>query len=103
MTDLRGIYLVTLDKRRPALVLTRNYAIGRLRQVVVAPITSTVHGLPTEVLVGTANGLDHDSAVNVDGAQPVLSTDLGRPIGYLLAHQERDLSAALIAAFDLEI
>lgn len=84
-------------------MLTRDWAIGRLRQVVVAPITSTVRGLPTEVLVGQANGLQHDSVINIDGTQLVLGADLGRPIGYLLAHQEPALTAAVIAAFDLEI
>jgi mRNA interferase MazF len=42
------------DKRRPALVLSRDDAIRVLRTVMVAPITSTIHGLPSEVLVGTA-------------------------------------------------
>jgi mRNA interferase MazF len=102
MTELRGIHLVTLDKKRPVLVLTRHWGIQRLRRVVVAPITSTVRGAISEVAVGPANGLHHPSVVNLDDTQLIRSNELGRPIGYLLAHQERDLTAALIAAFDLE-
>ena len=101
MTELRGIHLVTLDKKRPALVLTRHWAIDRLNRVVVAPITSTVRGLDTEVPVGAANGLTHDSVVNLDSTQLVRREDLGRPIGFLLADQEEALTEAVLAAFDL--
>ena len=58
-------------------------------------------------------GLSYPDPLYTDQPEPAVSLDghlvgrherhLGRPIGYLLAHQERDLSAALIAAFDLEI
>ena len=103
MTELRGIHLVTLDKKRPVLVLTRHWGIQRLKRVVVAPITSTIRGAISEVVVGPANGLHHASVVNLDDTQLVRTDDLGRPIGYLLAHQEHDLTAALVAAFNLEI
>ena len=102
MPELRGIHLVTLDKKRPALVLTRHWAIERLNRVVVAPITSTVRGLDTEVPVGAANGLAHDGVVNLDSIQLVRREDLGRPIGFLLADQQRALTEALVAAFDLQ-
>jgi mRNA interferase MazF len=65
----------TPDKRRPVLVLSRQKAIGLLHTVVVAPITSTVHGAPSEVLVGIEEGLKHESAVNLDQVQTV---DQGR-------------------------
>ena len=102
MPELRGIHRITLDKMRPALVLTRPWAVERLSRVVVAPITSTVRGLDTEVPVGTANGLAHDSVVNLDSIQLVRREDLGRSIGFLLADQEQALTEALIAAFDLQ-
>ena len=53
------------DKRRPVLVLTRQDMIGRLHTVTVAPISSTVRGVPTEVAVGPESGLKQASAVNL--------------------------------------
>ena len=57
------------DKRRPVLVLSRQEVIGLLHTVTVAPITSTICGAPSEVLVGIDEGLKHDSAVNLDHVQ----------------------------------
>ena len=68
----------------------------------VAPITSTIKGLATEVAVGPANGLDHESDVSVDNIHTVATADLREQIGWLLDHQEAELTAALHAAFDLE-
>jgi mRNA interferase MazF len=68
----------------------------------VAPITSTVRALSTEVAVGVANGLDRDSVVSCDNIVTILKSDLGRQIGNLLPAQEEELAAAIQAAFDLE-
>ena len=53
------------DKKRPVLVLTRQDMIGRLATVTVAPITSTVRGVPSEIIVGPESGLKTESAVNL--------------------------------------
>jgi mRNA interferase MazF len=53
------------DRKRPVLVLTRQDMIGRLATVTVAPITSTVRGVPSEVVVGTEVGLKAASAINL--------------------------------------
>lgn len=53
------------DKKRPVLVLTRGDMIGRLHTVTVAPITSTIRGVPSEVVVGTESGLKQRSAINL--------------------------------------
>jgi mRNA interferase MazF len=54
------------DKRRPVLILSRTKALEHLRTATVAPITSTIRGLPSEVRLGVTDGLKHDSAVNLD-------------------------------------
>jgi mRNA interferase MazF len=59
------------DKRRPVLVLSRQKALTLLRTALVAPITSTIHGAPSEVRVGTDEGLKHEPAVNLDQVQTV--------------------------------
>ena len=59
------------DKRRPVLVLSRPEVIELLHTVMVAPITSTIHGAPSEVVVGPEHGLKQQSAVNLDHVQTV--------------------------------
>jgi len=99
---MRPIHTAKLDKVRPVVVLTRELVRPHLSRVTVAPITSTVRGVSTEVPVGPANGLDHDSVISCDNIQTVLKTDLGRHVGYLLSTQERQLAEAIRIAFDLD-
>jgi mRNA interferase MazF len=73
-----------------------------LTRVTVAPITSTIRGLSTEVSVGPRNGLDHDSVVSCDNIVTVPVATLGRQVGFLRADQEAELTAAIHAAFDLD-
>lgn len=100
---MREICLVHLDKTRPALVLTREAARGAMTKVTVAPITSTLKGLSSEVRVGPDNGLDHESVVSLDNVLTVPVTTLGRTIGYLSAHQEALLARAVVLTYDLEL
>lgn len=100
---MRPIHLVKLEKTRPAVVLTRQRALSSMSRVTVAPITSTVKGLRTEVPVGVANGLEQDSAVSCDNLATVPVASLGRPVGFLLDEQEAALAAALVSAFDLRV
>jgi mRNA interferase MazF len=100
---LREICLVRLDKTRPALVLTREAARAAMTKVTVAPITSTIKGLSSEVLVGPANGLDRDCAVALDNVITVPVDLIGRTVGYLSAEQETQLARAVVLAYDLEI
>jgi len=100
---VRDIRLVRLDKTRPALVLTREAARGAMTKVTVAPITNTIKGLSSEVLVGPANGLDHDCAVSLDNVLTVTIDALGRSVGYLSGNQEAQLARAVVLAYDLDI
>jgi mRNA interferase MazF len=54
------------DKRRPVLVLTRNEVIGRLNEIIVAPVTRTIRGLSTEVLLTEDDGMPAACALNFD-------------------------------------
>lgn len=98
---MRPIHLAQLDKARPVLVLTRDIVRPHMNRVTVAPITTTVRGLSTEVPVGPANGLDRVGVVSCDNIVTVPGATLGRHIGYLLAAQEADLAEAIRTAFDL--
>jgi mRNA interferase MazF len=99
---MRPIHTAKLDKARPVLILTREIVRPHLSRVTVAPITSTIRGLSTEVAVGAGNGPDHESVVSCDNIVTVPTSALGRLVGYLLPAQEPALSAAIRAAFDLE-
>lgn len=99
---MRPIHLARLDKVRPVLVLTREVVRPHLRNVTIAPITSTIRGLSTEVGVGAANGLDHDSVISCDTITTVPTGQLLQQIGYLLPGQEEALTQAVVAAFDLD-
>jgi len=99
---MRAIHLARLDKTRPVLVLTRDLVRPHLTNVTVAPITSTIRGLSTEVGVDRRNGLDRDSVVSCDNIQTIPTADLGRQIGQLSPEQEGELSIAIRVAFDLD-
>lgn len=99
---MRPIHLASLDKTRPVVVLTREQVRPHMSRVTVAPITTTIRGLSTEVPVGRANGLAGDSVVSCDNIVTVPTSTLGRQLGYLLPAQEIALTTAIGRAFDLE-
>jgi mRNA interferase MazF len=99
---MRPIHVATLDKVRPVLILTRELVRPHLATVTVAPITTTIRGLSTEVPVDTTNGLDQPSVVSCDNVTTIPTAALGQQIGVLLDRQERALSDAIQAAFDLD-
>ena len=100
---MREICLVRLDKTRSALVLTREGARAAMTKVTVAPITTTIKGLSSEVRVGPDNGLDHDCVVALDNVVTVSVDLLGRTVGYLSAEQEMQLARAVVLAYDLGV
>lgn len=100
---MREIVLVRLDKTRPALVLTREGARGAMTKVTIAPVTTTVKGLSSEVALGPENGLDSPCVASLDNVLTVPVDRLGRTVGLLTAAQERDLARAVVLAFDLDL
>jgi mRNA interferase MazF len=86
------------DKRRPVLVLSRAVVIPLLHTVMVAPVTSTRRGSPSEVPVGISEGLKHDSAVNLDHVQTIERADLVSFVGSLNEAQMRRVCQALAIA-----
>ncbi len=99
---MRPVHIAQLDKARPVLIMTRELVRPHLSRVTVAPITSTIRGLSTEVPVSAANGLEQDSVISCDNIVTVPKDAIGRQIGFLLPPQETLLSEAIQAAFDLE-
>jgi mRNA interferase MazF len=100
---VREICLANLDKTRPVVIMTRDAARAAMTKVTVAPITTTVKGLSSEVPVGRVNGLDRDGAISVDNVITIPASLLGRTIGFLNPEQELQLARAVALAFDLEM
>ena len=99
MTPLRGEvwWAESEDLRRPVLVVTRDAAIPVLGSILIAPITRTVRGIPTEVPLGRDEGLPRPCAASFDNLQPVYKAWLTRRIGALgpRSHEICDALAAL--------
>lgn len=86
------------EKRRPVVILSRQEVIPLLRTVLVAPVTSTIRGLPSEVEVGGPEGLKHPSAINLDHIQTVAKTDLRNFVGTLRSETLAAVCGALAVA-----
>jgi len=86
------------DKLRPVLILSRPEVIELLHTVMVAPITSTIHGAPSEVIIGIKEGLKHDSAINLDHVQTVEKSKLTRRIARVSPETMESVCRALAIA-----
>ncbi|MEQ1855886.1 MAG: type II toxin-antitoxin system PemK/MazF family toxin [Longimicrobiales bacterium] len=86
------------DKRRPVLILTRQDVIPLLGTVMVAPITSSIRGAPSEVVLGVEEGLKKASAVNLDHVQTVDQRKLGRYVGAVSSNTMARVCRALSIA-----
>ena len=89
------------DKRRPVLILTRNSAIRFFNALTVAPITTTIRDIPTEVHLAPADGLLTDCAVNLDNIQTIPKPNLGSLITHLSAEKMQQVKRALCFALDI--
>ena len=87
-------------KGRPYLVLTRDEAIPVLRTILVAPVTRTIRGIPTEVPVGAGQGLPTDGVASMDNVLPFPKSLLVRRIGSLAPDRRDEPCEALRAATD---
>jgi len=83
------------DKKRRALVLTRDSAIRYLSTVTVAPVTSTIRGVPSEVVLNEEDGMKSPCAVNLHNAVTVSQQRLGKRVAQLSAGRMSEVCAAL--------
>jgi mRNA interferase MazF len=82
-------------KQRPVLVLTRDSAIGHLSSVTVAPITSTVRDVPSEVILDIADGMKGRCAVNLHNAVTISQERLGKRVAILSGERTQEVCAAV--------
>ena len=89
--------------RRPVVVLTRDTAIPRLRRALIAPCTTTIRHLPSEVLLeASADPIPRDSAVNLDSVESVSVATLVERIGRLSGDRMQEVCRALAVAVDCD-
>jgi mRNA interferase MazF len=93
--DVRLYQFAKPDKKRPVVVLTRNSAIGYLSTVTVAPITSTIRDVPSEVILCEEDGMKSPCAVNLHNAVTVSQERLGRRVAQLNSMRMAEICAAL--------
>jgi mRNA interferase MazF len=86
------------DKRRPVVILTRDSALDFLGEVTVAPITSTVRDIPSEVFLSKRDGLPKDCAVNLDHIQTVSKEKIGGLVATLDPERMKELRSAVLFA-----
>lgn len=83
------------DKQRPVLVLTRGSAIHYLSRVTVAPITSSIRGVPSEVVLDVGDGMKQRCAANLHNLVTVAQRSLGRRLAQLGEERMREVCAAI--------
>jgi mRNA interferase MazF len=89
--------------RRPVVVLSRDAAISRLRRVLVGPCTTTIRGLPSEVVLEPGKDpVPRRSAVNLDSVESLAVATLVDRLGRLSAERMREVCAALAVAVDCD-
>jgi mRNA interferase MazF len=96
--EVRLVRLPPPDKERPVLILTRGSAIPYLSRVTVAPITSTIRGVPSEIALGPEDGLRQPCVANLHNVMTVSQESLGRRLTELSPRRMSEVCAALAFA-----
>ena len=86
--------------RRPVLILSRSAVLPVLARPLVAPLTTRVRGLPTEVTLDADDGVPAPCVVSLDNLQPLASSLLVEKVTTLSAAKMMDVCRALAVATD---
>ena len=99
--DVRWYRFQRPDKSRPVVILTRDSIIPHIGEVTVAPVTSTIRDIPSEVLLDPADGVEKECAVNCDHLQTVAKGKIGALLTTLSSARMRELKSAITFALAL--
>jgi mRNA interferase MazF len=99
--EIRWYAFARPDKKRPVLILTRDSAMKYLGEVTIAPVTSTVRNIPTEVFLSKGDGMPRDCAINCDHLQTVSKGKIGSLITSLPPAKMVDVGRAIRFALDI--
>jgi len=99
--EIRWYKFKAPDKKRPVLILTRDFILDYLGEVTVAPITTTVRDIPSEVFLSLQDGMKRDCAINLDHIQTVSKGKIGSLITTLPTDKLQQVSDAIQFALNL--
>ena len=99
--EIRWYKFLAPDKKRPILILTRDSVLEYLGEVTIAPITTTVRNIPSEVFLSTIDGMPQDCAVNCDHLQTVSKGKIGALIASLSRTKMLEVGRAIRFALDI--
>ena len=94
--DIRWYMVKAPDKKRPVVILTRDSILEYLDEVTVAPITSTIRDIPSEVFLCESDGMPTDCVINFDHIQTVSKNKIGALITILSAERLKEVRAAVV-------
>ena len=94
--EIRWYKFVKPDKKRPVLILTRDSMLEYLGEITVAPITSTIRDIPSEVFLSKVDGMPRDCAVNCDHLQTVSKGKIGSLVTSLTPAKMADVGSAIV-------
>jgi len=99
--EIRWYKFIKPDKKRPVLILTRDSVLEYLAEVTIAPITTTVRNIPSEVFLSKDDGMQRDCAVNCDHLQTVSKGKIRSLITVLPPAKMVDVGRAIRFALDI--
>jgi len=99
--EIRWYKFIQPDKKRPILILTRDSVLEYLGEATIAPITTTVRNIPSEVFLSKADGLPQNCAVNCDHLQTVSKKKIGPLITSLPPSKMIEVGRAIRFALDI--
>lgn len=99
--EIRWYKFKAPDKKRPVLILTRDSILEYLGEVSVAPVTSTIRDIPSEVLLSKNDGMPKDSVINFDHIQTVSKGKIGSLIATLSPGKMKQVREAILFALNL--
>ena len=96
--EVRWYRFASPDKKRPVLILTRDSILESLGEVTIAPVTTTIRDIPSEVVLTPDDGMPRDCAVNLDHVQTVSRVKLGAVVTTLGPRKMSEVRSALLFA-----
>jgi len=99
--EVRWYKFKSPDKKRPMVILTRNSILEYLGEVTIAPVTTTIRDIPSEVLLSKREGMHNDCAVNCDHIQTVSKSKIGSLITTLSKEKLSAIHNAICFALNL--
>jgi mRNA interferase MazF len=101
--EIRWYTFQAPDKRRPVLILTRDAVVDQLNELMVAPLTRTVRGLATEVVLTPDDGMPVVSAINFDHVALAQRSRLGAALASLPESRWSEARSALLTACGFDV